>query len=142
MLRNAKQNRQLWAIVNKLNLEKEVVEDLAYQFSKGRTKSTRELELMEFDSLVNHLNAIAKGNTPAPATKTDFERGEKMRKRFFSICYSLKWTKDGRLDYPTINKWLLEKSYLKKPLNSYQYNELRKLISQLETLLKKDYAKG
>ena len=141
-IRNAKQNRQLWAIVNQLKIDKEQVEELVYQYSEGRTKSTRELSVQEFSSLTNHLEAIKKGMTKAPEVKpTATDPADKQRKKFLSTCYDLKWTTDGKLNWIKINEWLQQYGYLHKPLNNYTIEELPKLVTQIETLLKKDYAK-
>lgn len=141
-LRNSAQNRQLWAIVNQLKIDKEQVEELAFQYSQGRTKSTRELSVQEFSSLVNHLEAIKKGMVKASEVKQKLpDPADRQRKKFLSTCYDLKWTTNGKLNWIKINEWLQQYGYLHKPLNDYTLQELPKLVTQIETLLKKDYAK-
>jgi hypothetical protein len=139
-LRNVKQNRQLWAIVNSLKIDKEQVEELVLQVSNGRTKSTRELDIMEFQSLVNHLNAIKAGATKAPVTK-EVSKADKMRKKILSICHEMNWKKNQKLDWIRINDFLNKSGYLHKGLNEYAESELPKLVTQFEQLLKSYYAK-
>lgn len=140
MLRNTKQNSKLWAIVNHLKIDKETVEELAWQFSQGRTKSTRSLNVDEFQGMVNHLNAIQKGATETPKQKP-IDIADKMRKKILSICHEMNWKQQQKLDYIRINEFCMKSGYLHKKLNAYTKEELPKLVTQFEQLLKSFYAK-
>lgn len=139
MIRNVKQNRQLWAVVNQLKIDKEQVEELAYQYSNGRTKSTRELEVMEFQRLVNHLNSIKVGEVTIKPKEVN--KADKMRKKILSICHEMNWKQHQKLDWARINDFLKKSGYLHKVLNDYTESELPKLVTQFEQLLKSYYAK-
>lgn len=141
MLRTTKQNRLMWALAKKINLDKDQIEEMVYTISKERTKSSRQLNAYEFQSLTNHLEAIGKGMAPAPEKKPE-DKADKMRKKCLSICYDLGWTKAGKLDYPKIHEWIEKFGYLHKKFNAYTEAELPKLVTQFETLLRKDYAKA
>jgi len=64
-------------------------------------------------------------------------KADKMRKKILSLTWEMNWVvKDPALkvDVERVNAWCVKYGYLHKPLNSYTYNELPKLLSQFEAL--------
>lgn len=126
--RTAEQHKVLFGLLHRLNWL-HYRQDLAIQYSNGRTESTKELYFKECQTLINYL----KIEVNKPQGSKEPTQLEKMRKKFFYYCHELKWKKKGKLDYERINNWLLKFSYLKKPLNNYK----NKLLQQIENVLKK-----
>ncbi len=133
-----KTNRKFWGIANNIGYTKSDVEELVFEVLNQRTSIVRELNTTEYFKVLDYMQAIQIAKYPLGIAKiSDFEKGEKQRKKFFSICHELNWKlPNGQLDYPRINGWLKAKGYLHKAINEYKYADLPKLISQLENLLK------
>lgn len=143
------QNKVFHSLCNQLKLDTDTKAVIAYQFSVGRTEHTSELTKDEMREVIETLEQqIADNNDKIasrkqPATRnqpTDFERGDRMRKRILSMCYENGWTvyngAKGKhvVDMDHLNEWMVKYSYLHKPLNSYTYNELGPLVTQFEKL--------
>lgn len=144
MLRTINQNRQLHALVNKLGINKETKEELVYEYTKGRSSSSADLNLDECQALINNLNHMARNSVqvkPTPKPKLEKSAENKMRRKILSICHEMRWKEGNNLDWKRINGWLLKYGYLHKPLNDYTAKELPTLITQFEQLLKEFYAK-
>lgn len=140
MLRTLEQNKRLWSLFNNLKLDAETIQDLVFSYSAGRTKSSKALTMVECQSLINHLDVIKKERFSAPVSNND--ASQRMRRKIMSICHEMNWTDNGKLDWKRINGFMFNSSYLKKTINSYTEQELPKLVSQFEQLLKSHYAKG
>lgn len=126
-LRTKDQNRQLFALLSKLNWT-HLREALAFQYSNGRTTSTSKLTQGECKALIMRLQEEVRNKIP--------ESQKKMFRKFFSVCHQLSWTtEDGQLDYKRIDNWLKKYSYKKKGINDYRKEELPKLITQIQKLL-------
>lgn len=139
MNRGMWQNSQLHAIIGKLKIDKETKEELVYQFSGGRSKSSKDLLFDECQHLINYLNAVQKGTTQLKARTSGavYDACNQMRRKILSICHELQWEKaDGKIDWPRLNNYLNKYGYLHKPLNDYIYEELPKLVTQFENLLR------
>lgn len=133
MLRNNQQNKTLHALLSKLNINLENKEQLAYNFSNGRTCKTSLLTIPECQALINHLQHLQN-------MQPKVIPGDKMRKKIISICHELGWQlKNGKVDINKVNHFCEQRSYLKKQLNSYTLNELPALVSQFEKILKAHY---
>lgn len=132
-IRTKEQNTRLFGLLAHLGWI-HYREDLALQYSNGRTKKTSQLTSAECAALIERLQNEADLRV-SPAQK-------KMLSKFFSICHQLGWQTDGeQLDYARIDNWLRKYSYLKKGINDYTDNELPKLISQIEKLLANEQEK-
>jgi hypothetical protein len=131
MLRTAQQNKQLFAILNKLGYDTEDRAELVYNATAGRTKSSAELHYYECQRLIQSLS----GEANAEAIKAD-----KMRKKILSICHEMGWANNNAIDWPRLNNWLTKYGYLHKALTNYTVKELPKLVTQFENLLKSYYA--
>lgn len=113
--------------------------DLCLSVSEGRTKSLKELTPVEINLIEKHLFTI--GNAVTTPTFEEVS-GERMRKKLFGIFRDLGWYVAGKPDYKKINDWIDKHGYLHKPLSRYTNKELPKLITQAETIQRKDYEKN
>lgn len=128
MIRTATQNARLHFLTGQLNIDKEMKEDLVYQFTNGRETSSAKMDIRECQALINHLGSLNKENS---------DKGDKMRKKILSIVHELGWeTPTGKIDWKRLNDYLNKYGYLHKHLNDYQYHELPKLVTQFENLQK------
>lgn len=126
-LRTDEQHKRLFGLLKHLGWI-HYREDLALQYSNGRTKKTSQLTQFECAALIERLQNEADLRVPP--------KQKKMLSKFFAICHKLGWQTDGeQLDYTRIDNWLRKYSYLKKGINDYEEDELPKLISQIENLL-------
>ena len=143
MLRNNTQNKRLHALVTKLNLDDEIKAELVYKFTGTRETSTSKMEVEECQALINHLQVASKNISPAiPKGHGTGDKADKMRKKILSICYEMNWTDDkGKINWKTLNDYILKYGYLHKELKEYKEAELPILVTQFEKLLKQYYKK-
>ncbi len=141
--RTQKQNNQYHAIVSKMRLTKEQKSDLILSFSNGRTSSSADLSREEMQLLINRLNAMQYRHISNSNVRVNFyadDPADKMRKKCLSIVHELGWEmSDGQINWQTFNAWLFKYGYLHKSFNNYTYEELPRLVTQLENLLKSNY---
>jgi hypothetical protein len=106
-------------------------------FSDGRETSSKNLYYNEANSMISHLLQLQ-----TAATKNKPDLSAKMKGKIFATCHDMGWTKTSKktglkvADVERFDAWAVEKSYLKKKLNSYKYNELPKLVSQFNAVYK------
>lgn len=96
--------------------------DLVAQFSKDGNRSTKELEVMEANSLIRHLEQQP-------------DDRDKMRKKILSICHDLQWYIPGttNLDWKRIGDFCMKRGNAhKRNLNAHTRKELVILVSQFE----------
>lgn len=120
------QMKRLHTLLHKTGLM-DAKRDLIFHYTNGRTTSARELMADECDNLIDHL--------------LETDPRQKMIRKVFALAYDLGIIYSGNEDDKKMNKvaldaWLKRRSYLHKPLNEYQTNELPKLVSQMMTTLK------
>lgn len=123
--------KQIACIKTLLTKQGQESEPYAIGFSSGRTKHVSELTSGEAFALIKEL----KKSDP------DEKAAEVMRRKIIGMAY----TRAGlpRQASPEqkkavviwLNSWCKKYGYIKKPLNSYQYNELPKLVTQFEKVL-------
>jgi hypothetical protein len=112
--------------------------EIISSLSDGRASSTKELYQEELESWINAYNAASK-----PVTAVN--PGQKMINSIIAMAHDIGFIKKKQMvvggiggkkvnDYTDLNKWMLERGYLKKPLNQYKYEELPKLVSQFKGL--------
>jgi hypothetical protein len=143
-MRTNSQNKLLHYLLGKLNIGQEVKEDLVYQFTNGKAKSSSEMSKEECQSLINHLNHLKRETRLAPSGQKTFSSPEdRMRKKILSICHEMNWKKDdGRIDMNRVNDFCEKRGKYKKKLDAHTSEELRILITQFEKVLKEFYGKG
>ena len=125
------QKAAIGAICSRLGIDKEMKEGLVCQFSNGRTTTSVELTVAEARAMIDHLSRQVRPDT----------RRDKMVGKIFYYAHEMSWTKinkQGRrvADGQRVDEWMVKYSYLKKKLNSYKFEELPKLVSQVEAMYK------
>lgn len=105
--------------------------------TNGRTTHSTELTVTEAKALLSALNSHS-------------ARAEDPRKKMFAtivrIAHNMGWVRtltvvgsagmEKKKDYTILHEWIAKYGYLHKPLNSYSYQELPRLISQIEAVYK------
>ena len=116
--------------------------ELVWSFSSGRTDNSAELSDLEADELIRHLELLVKpssGQSHPTRSGVDY-RGQHMRRRILSLCYTIGWTLldpgtgKHQVDYDRLERWMMKYGFLHKPLNDYSYAELQRLVVQFENL--------
>lgn len=117
------QIKLLKTLQRQLAIPDEVYRELLYSGTNGRTTRTNELQLAEAAALITAFQA---------ETHKEKDPADVMRKKIISMAHRLGWKQAGteRVDMARINNWCQASGYLHKPLNSYSYAELPKLVSQ------------
>ena len=140
MKHTKEKHSRLYGLLNKKQMM-EQRHQLFQSYSKKGSDDSRELSEDEIDELIRMLEFYTVGGRQV-GYKNDFEKGDKMRKRVLSLCYEYGWTRHDvvknrqAVDYPKLNAWMLKSSYLHKSLNKYKYDELPKLVTQFENVVK------
>jgi hypothetical protein len=132
MKRTLEQNNKLHTLLAKTDQQKNKA-SLVFAFTEGRTESSSEMSIGECNSLIAWLQNLDKPRV---------DPADKMRKKILSICHDMNWELvSGKIDWDRLNNWLKKFGYLHKGLNEYTMQELPKLVTQFENLLKTFYAK-
>lgn len=135
------QNRRLHALIGELKIDAETKEDLVYEISAGRVKSSAFLTFEEANSLINNLQVLKNKNFKPVVPQTDWVV-DKMRRKILSIGHEMGWKlKTGKIDMERINEFCVARGHQHKRLNDYTKAELPILITQFEKTLKDYYAK-
>ncbi len=145
MKRTLAHNNQLHALLGSLRISKDQKMELVNAFSNNRTQSSSELNDDECIKLINHLNGMKLHmNTPQVRVNSYADDpADKLRKKCLSVVHDLGWeTVSGKIDWERLNFWLEKFGYLHKKLNDYTYEELPRLITQLENVLKSNYERN
>lgn len=100
-------------------------DELVYGASSGRTTSLRQLTMIEAKGLLSIL--------------LESDPANNMRKKIYSMAHEMRWVKSsdpGKVDKQKLDAIVLKYGYLHKKLMSYSYEELPKLVTQVENMLK------
>lgn len=129
--RTSQQNTRLHTLLAETGLTSEKA-NLVKTYTKGRTASSAAMTFTECDNLLAHLAASKR--VPVPDQDG---RANQMRRAVLAAAHQMRWQIDGttRVDMARVNKWCREMSYLQKELNAYTYEELPKLVSQINLVL-------
>jgi hypothetical protein len=129
--RTLEQNTRLHTLLSETGLTSEKAA-LVKTYTKGRTTSSAAMTFTECDNLLAHLAASKR--VPVPDQDG---RANQMRRAILSAAHQMRWQLDGstRVDMVRVNEWCKTKGYLKKELNAYTYEELPKLLSQINLVL-------
>ncbi|MBK9292586.1 MAG: hypothetical protein IPM52_13320 [Bacteroidetes bacterium] len=131
---NAKQKRILHALLAKRGLM-DMKAELVLTHTGGRTQRSSQMSQQEIAGLINSLQQGFADQQP-------YEAAKRMKRRIYSLCYSLGWTvpdhQAARLvvDNARLDGWMLKYGYLHKPLRHYKSAELPKLLTQFERFVK------
>lgn len=124
MKQDIKKFKHLMAMLTKTGLQGRR-HAIAYDFSKGRTESSRELTDGEMLDIIHALEAGFK----------ELDREDLMRKRIISMAHELDWRlPDGKIDMKRLDNWCVAYGSFKKKLNAHKYMELIKLVSQFDKM--------
>jgi hypothetical protein len=99
-------------------------EDLAFDYSDGRTEHLSGLLPPETSKLIKYLQNYA---------GLDGDRADKMKRKILSIAHEMHWElANGRVDMERVNNWCMCYSGQNKPLDAFKYVELPQLVTQFE----------
>lgn len=89
---------------------------------------TNELTETKGKALINYLRS------QLPKTH---DSANQMRRKVLAMAHKLRWEhEDGTVNMQSVNNWCINRSYLKKELNDYTYDELPKLVSEFQQMYK------
>lgn len=109
--------------------------NLILGFTKGRTDKSNEMSMDEAQELITYLKVFITNKDKLQLHQD--EAANQMRRKIISMSHRIGWTtQPGKVDMDSINTWCREKSYLKKELNNYTYNELPKLVTEFQQVYK------
>lgn len=102
-------------------------QQLVRLYTNGRTGTTTEMTQKEAQDLIEFLKR--QGHSPS--------KSDTMRKKIIHFAHLMEWKlPDGRADMKRINEWCIKSGQFHKPLNSHTFEELPRLVSQFEQMLK------
>lgn len=133
------QIRVFYAILAKRGIM-DMKQELVSEASSGRTTHSSELDRDELQELIDRLDT--RTEHAVRSREEIARRANTMRRRILSMCYNIGWTRweesKGRpvVDMVRLNSWMHKSSYAHKSLNKYTYNELPRLVSQFEAMVK------
>lgn len=94
-----------------------------YEYSNGRTESSKELQLTEVENIITALEDPFKIN----------DKADTMRKKCLALAHQMRWElAGGKIDINRVDEFCTKRGYLKKPFNDYTQKELPLLITQFE----------
>lgn len=113
--------------------------DIIESYTGGRTGSSKEMYIHEAAELLSYLNN----------TQKDVNVSSKLMAKLFAMCHEMGWIPSKTIvegasvkvkkDYTAVHEWVKKYGYLKKELRLYTYNELPKLVTQLEKYVYNPY---
>jgi len=129
MKKATKQQLKYFHYLTRQHDMKELRAGMALGASGNRTNDPKELSTKEMSALISNL--------------TTDDAATIMRRKIFSLAHTIGWSKfdaEDELipDYDHINGWMMQYSYLHKPLGHYSEAELPKLITQFEEMVKSE----
>lgn len=109
-------------LISKAGIDKEQKKSMVAGFSEGRCTSSRDLFFDEAAALIRHLKTL----------QPNYHAAQKMRNKILYYAHEMHWEKGGKVDIKRVDEWCRKFSFLHKPLDQYEYNELPKLVTQFE----------
>lgn len=122
-------HRQLMTLFSKLGVDDEQRHDIIAEFTKGRTESTKDLYAHEVNELCTRLQGMLPQNTHRAQEELLLRK-----KRSVVLSIATRVGLHTSDDWGKFNRWMLERSILKKPLHLYNMDELNELIKQMYAL--------
>ena len=106
---------------------KDLKEEMIFNLTAGRTVSTKELTLDEAKKLIEYL--------------ASYDPLDRMRKKVFAVAYEAgiiygSTPDDKKMNGAKLDAFLLSRGTVKKKINQLNYEELVKVISQVEQMSK------
>ena len=118
--RRKRLHRKLMTLLSKLGIDDDMRHAMVYNFTGGRTGSTRELKVDEIIALINRLE------------DDHSEKLRRLRSEILSIA-----TRTGIHDpsnWEKFNTFMIHRSVKHKPLNEYSLEELKELRRQFRAI--------
>jgi hypothetical protein len=121
-----KQLAKLHVLLHQLGMADQKA-DMVFNISGGRTKSSRELTLLEAKELLEYLSK--------------YDPSERMRKKVLALAYESgiiygDTPEDKKMNVAKIDMFLQSKGVIKKRLNDLKHDELIKVVNQFEQIVK------
>ena len=123
----ASQRKALYATLYRLGIrEKSHQQEIIYDFTEGRTNSSRNLTWTECRDLIQQLHNVS-GESPA----------QRMRKKMIHYAHLMGWkTSNGTADIPRLDSWCKKYGLHKKGLNEMTARELQQVLTQFQNVYK------
>ncbi|WP_161531292.1 hypothetical protein [Riemerella anatipestifer] len=125
--------KKLQTLFSKKGFNRDERHEVIYEFTNGRTSSSRELNRQELIDLCNALEGIKKSKTQLVSACLSILESEGIHRPNEPL---LEITEKGAKPNPFghLNRWMLERSIYKKPLAFHSVSELEVLLRQLHKL--------
>ncbi len=138
--RTLTQNSRLHALLNELGVDSETKREMVFNYTNGRTTSTKELTIDECNELINSLEKVLfKSQKQPPRERADAH--QKARRKIFILMYDCGFI-DSRMTtkqkIAIINRWIANKTKFGCEFNSLTLEELSKFATQLQAV-KRNY---
>lgn len=98
----------------------------AWDFSDGRTESTKDLSHKEVQNIISALEDHFK----------DLDKADVMRKKMIALARQMHWEVDGKADMKRIDDFCKKNGPYKKSLNSHNIKELGILLGVFKKVYK------
>jgi len=109
-------HRKFMTLLSKLGIDDDTRHHMIWQYTGGRTYSTKELSESELIHLINRLEE---------------DKEDKIRRlRSTILAIATRTGIHDPEDWSRFNNFMIRRSILKKPLNEYSYKELKQLLRQ------------
>lgn len=125
------QNKRLHQLLSKLGYM-EYKEQIVSSYSNGRVAHSSELYSVEADRAIKGLQAEWKKKQ-----KSQEDKANTMRRKLIALTYQLNWVVEGKADMERLNNWCVKYGGFSKKLNEHTLEELPKVITQFEQMIKK-----
>ncbi|MDY3338449.1 hypothetical protein PG279_04580 [Riemerella anatipestifer] len=125
--------KKLQTLFSKKGFNRDERHEVIYNFTNGRTSSSRELNSQELEDLCNALEGVKKSKTQLISTCLSILEAEGIHRPNEPL---LEIAEKGAKPNPFghLNRWMLERSVYKKPLAFHSVAELEVLLRQLHKL--------
>jgi Asp-tRNA(Asn)/Glu-tRNA(Gln) amidotransferase C subunit len=123
----ARQLKHLNTLISKLKISKEEKESMVFGFTGGLGISSKDLNELQADEMIKYLMSL---------DPTDV-----LRKKIFALAYEAELIygdspEDKKMNAAKINQLLLKSGTVKKELNNMTRDELVKVVSQFQQIVK------
>lgn len=125
--------KKLQTLFSKKGFTTDERHEVIYNYTNGRTSSSRELNSKELEDLCNALQGIKKSKTQLISTCLSILESEGIHRPNEPL---LEVTEKGAKPNPFgyLNRWMIKSSVYKKPLPFHSVSELEVLLRQLHKL--------
>lgn len=133
MKRTTHQNKQLYSLLNELNITGDIKADMVLTFTNGRTEKSSEMSKDECQRMIDKLSELTSRNAKQKNRET-----QHLRRNVFSLFYELNWIDSSMTaseKLTIINNWIIQRTKTgKNDINQLSADELKTLITQLQAV--------